>query len=126
MKVAVFAAAVAGAAAWEDHINHPDNIAGLNSVEDTWVAGKNEFFEGVTYDQATYLLGADSGEELLGGVDSMPQKYYDSLGDVPAEFDSRTQWGSLIAPIRDQQRCGSCWAFSAVETLTDRFSIAKN
>jgi len=29
-----------------------------------------------------------------------------------------------IHPIRDQQRCGSCWAFSASEVLSDRVAIA--
>lgn len=35
-----------------------------------------------------------------------------------------TQWSGLIHPIRDQQRCGSCWAFSAAEVLSDRMAIA--
>jgi len=46
------------------------------------------------------------------------------MGDPPASFDSRTQWPGLIHPIRDQQRCGSCWAFSASEVLSDRVAIA--
>ena len=27
-------------------------------------------------------------------------------------------------PIRDQMRCGSCWAFAASEVLGDRFALA--
>merc|ERR1711971_332820 len=37
---------------------------------------------------------------------------------------ARENWPGLIHPIRDQQRCGSCWAFSASEVLSDRVAIA--
>jgi len=48
------------------------------------------------------------------------------MGDVPASFDARTRWPGLIHPIRDQQGCGSCWAFSTSEVLADRIAIASN
>jgi cathepsin B len=44
---------------------------------------------------------------------------------IPPQFDSREQWPSCIHPIRDQGSCGSCWAFSAAEVLSDRFCIEK-
>ena len=46
-----------------------------------------------------------------------------SAADIPDAFDATTHWKGLIHPIRDQQRCGSCWAFSATEVLSDRASI---
>lgn len=42
---------------------------------------------------------------------------------IPDSFDSRTQWGSKVHPIRNQGQCGSCWAFGATEAFTDRLSI---
>jgi len=43
---------------------------------------------------------------------------------TPAQFDARTQWPQYIHAVRDQQQCGSCWAFGASEALSDRFAIA--
>jgi cathepsin B len=48
----------------------------------------------------------------------------DASYNTPTSFDSRTQWGACIHPIRDQAQCGSCWAFGASEALSDRFCIA--
>lgn len=46
--------------------------------------------------------------------------------ELPKNFDPRQKWPSCpsLSAIRDQGHCGSCWAFGAVEVLTDRFCIA--
>jgi len=47
-------------------------------------------------------------------------------GDVPAEFDSATNWKdcSVIANVRDQSSCGSCWAFGSTASFESRACIA--
>ncbi len=48
-----------------------------------------------------------------------------SLADsLPAEFDARKQWPGCVSEVRQQEHCGSCWAFSGSTTLADRFCVA--
>lgn len=48
-----------------------------------------------------------------------------NYADIPDEFDARVQWPNCptIQEVRDQGACGSCWAFGAVEAMSDRFCI---
>jgi cathepsin B len=45
--------------------------------------------------------------------------------DLPESFDSREKWSycESLKEIRDQAKCGSCWAFGAAEVMSDRLCI---
>ncbi|GAM19866.1 hypothetical protein SAMD00019534_030410 [Acytostelium subglobosum LB1] len=51
-----------------------------------------------------------------------------SLDAVPTAFDARQQWPQCetIGAIQNQAECGSCWAFGAIESISDRYCIQKN
>lgn len=46
--------------------------------------------------------------------------------DLPESFDWREKEPDCIHPVRDQGHCGSCWAHSASEVVSDRFCIASD
>jgi cathepsin B len=61
-------------------------------------------------------------------IPAVPVKVHSNIpdSDVPDNFNSYDRWPGFCHPIRDQARCGSCWAFAASEVLSDRFAIASN
>lgn len=47
---------------------------------------------------------------------------------MPKEFDARSAWPhctAVISHIRDQSKCGSCWAVGSISTFNDRLCVLK-
>lgn len=117
--ILVFLGVVALAAATplltKDFVDH------INSVQNQWVATHENLFANYTIEQVKGLLGTKLRKSKY------PKVSYANLReftDLPDSFDSRTKWPNCIHAIRDQARCGSCWAFGASEAHSDRLCIA--
>lgn len=42
---------------------------------------------------------------------------------MPKVFNPIDQWGFFLTGVRDQGKCGACWAVATSKTLADRYSI---
>lgn len=102
-------------------------------TEEKLLSHKNSSFETYSYDEHPFKNWSLSDVENMMGIKSfipfnINQTPYleksDEYADLPESFDARQQWPNCVHAIRNQGKCGSCWAFAASEVLSDRFCIA--
>lgn len=53
----------------------------------------------------------------------VPIKKQKTKNSYPTSFDGSKVWKDYLSPVRNQGRCGSCWAFASTSALADRFNI---
>jgi len=93
----------------------------VNGQKSSWVAGINENFREFTKEDMKKMMGF----KPRAGKTPLPKLVQTSKLSLPTNFDSSKNWPACktIGTIYDQARCGSCWAFGAVESISDRFCI---
>lgn len=75
--------------------------------------------------RAKYLMPKELADNTVfpnGSVVELP----DPLPEIPTSFDWRDASPAVITPVYNQEQCGSCWAFSATETIESFWALAGN
>jgi len=95
----------------------------INSAQTTWKASPSKFMSW-SEQSIKRLMGVRP--EYLEQHKLLTPIEHEVPNDLPANFDARVQWPNCptIKEVRDQGSCGSCWAFGAVEAMSDRICIA--
>jgi len=104
----------------EDMVNY------INSLQTTWKASSNQgAISSKTIHEVKRLLGAKRG---VRGILPEKTEFEVAPSQLPTSYDPRTVWTNCTSmfTIRDQSDCGSCWAFGAVEAMSDRNCIFLN
>merc|ERR1719329_1256163 len=120
MKATLFASLVGTAVAAKSFAEIAEEV---NSANLGWTAQAPAKFESVE-DVKPFLGAFLPGDEQYSepNVVELPAMN----ADLPTEFDAATNWPScsVIANVRDQSSCGSCWAFGSTASFESRACIA--
>uniref|UniRef100_A0A914YLX5 Peptidase C1A papain C-terminal domain-containing protein n=1 Tax=Panagrolaimus superbus TaxID=310955 RepID=A0A914YLX5_9BILA len=97
----------------------------VNRRQNLWTARLNEKFNSYSDRVKWGLMGVNN---VFNSIKAKKHQSSTRLLDmeIPKNFDSRENWPNCqsIKAVRDQSSCGSCWAFGAVEAMSDRICIA--
>ncbi|KAG8223838.1 hypothetical protein J437_LFUL007859 [Ladona fulva] len=102
-------------------------VTSVNARRDrTWTAKQNRFTS-LPKVHMKKLMGVQENHKNVK-LPPPPKSTLVRSTAISSTFDARQKWRRCrtIGTVRDQGLCGSCWAFAAVSSMSDRICIKSN
>ncbi|RUS75039.1 hypothetical protein EGW08_017220 [Elysia chlorotica] len=109
-------------------INSEEMVASINKAQKSWTATKYPQFEGLSHEDFVKMAGGKNSK-VMSRPKSAPvtEKQENVRGSLPTSFDWRKVEGqNFVSPVRNQQQCGSCYAFASMAMAESRVQIMTN
>jgi len=102
-------------------------IAELNQGEIFHPHGINQFSDLTQEEFASmYLMPKEVFAARHARMAQAPLLEIDTNAQLPQTFSWLDNNGSFVTPVKNQEQCGSCWAFSTTENIESVWAIAGN
>ena len=103
-------------AIFEENVNRIAEKNALNNVH-----GITKYAD-MTNEEFKFFLGVDASMKIDTTVEII------KADNVTVGATGSFNWADsgMLTPVKDQEQCGSCWAFSATETIESAWMIAGN